>query len=243
MAVLAGALGAAPALADSPGLGEAAPFLMPDTSERTHAGVNVFFGSFDAEQPFRLPFSNKATVVTFEPHIDVALTPQITLSGRLPIAYARVEAPFLGADLEESETFLGNAALGARFMTQASQEARVGGGVFVNLPTARGDDDPEDLVNPQAAATSVRFFHLERYIPDTTTLGVHGDVRFDVGRAFVQGQVLYMHLIADDEGAGLDSDLLRLGVAAGFWLTPMLAAIGELTTLFDQPRRRHPVRR
>jgi len=232
MVVLAGALGAAPALADSPGLGEAAPFLMPDTSERSHAGVDVFFGSFDADEGGLL-FSAKATVVTFEPHLDVALTPQITLSGRLPVAYAQATNTVLGAELDESDTMLGNAALSARFMSQASRSARAGGGVFVNLPTASGDDDPEDLVNPQAAVTGVRIFHLERYIADTTTLGVHGDVRFDLGRAFVQGQVVYMHLIADDEDAaeGQDADLLRLGVAAGFWLTPMVAAMGELTTL------------
>lgn len=232
MAVLAGAFVAAPALADSPGLGEAAPFLMPDTSERSHAGVDVFFGSFDADEGGLL-LSAKATVVTFEPHIDVALTPQIAVSGRLPIAYARAETTVLGAELEDSGTLLGNAGLGARFMTQASREARAGGGVFINLPTASGDDDPEDFVDPAAAATGVRIFHLERYIPDTTTLGVHGDLRFDIGRAFVQGQVVYMHLVADDEdaGEGQDADLLRLGVAAGYWLTPMLAAMGELTTL------------
>jgi hypothetical protein len=232
IASLAGVLGAAPALADSPGLGEAAPFLMPDTSERTHAGVDVFFGSFDADEGGLL-LSAKATVLTFEPHIDLALTPEITLSGRLPIAYARAETTVLGADLEDSGTLLGNGALGARFMSQASRQVRAGGGVFVNLPTATGDDDPEDLVDPAAAATGVRLFHLERYIPDTTTLAVHGDVRFDVERAFLQGQVVYMHLIADDEdaGEGQEGDLLRLSAAAGFWVTPLLAVMGELTTL------------
>lgn len=232
MTFLTGALGAAPALADSPGLGEAAPFLMPDTSERSHAGVDVFFGNLDADDGGLL-FSAKATVLTFEPHVDVALTPQIALSGRLPIAYSSVEATVLGVESEESETLLGNAALGARFMSQASREARAGGGIFVNLPTASSDDDADEVNLTAAAVEDVRFFHIERYIIDTTTIGVHGDLRFDSERAFLQGQVAFMHLIANDEdaGEGLEADLLRMSVAAGFWLTPMLAAVGELTTL------------
>jgi hypothetical protein len=228
--ILVGASGAAPALADdAPGLGETAPLLMPDTSERSHAGVDVFFGSIDADEGGEL-FSARATVVTFEPHVDVAVTPQLTLSGRLPIGYAKAETTVLFVDQEESDTVLGNASLGARFMSQASYDLRAGGGLLVHLPTAKDDDDDGDLVSPPLAVTSVRIFHLERYVPDTTTMAVHGDVRFDLGRAFLQGQVMYMHLLAEDEDAE-DADLLRLGAAAGFWLTPMLAAMGELTTM------------
>lgn len=228
--MLAGALGASPARAgDAPGLSDAAPFVMPDTSERTHAGVDVFFGTIDADEGGAL-FTARAKVVTFEPYLDFALTPQLTLWGRLPIAYASAETTILAVEQQESDTLLGNAALGARFMTQASYDLRAGGGVSVHLPTADADDADGNFVDPPLAVSIVRFFQLERYAVDTTTLGGHGDLRFDAGRGFLQGQVAYMHLLAEDEDAE-DADLLRFGVAAGFWVTSTVATMAELTTL------------
>lgn len=227
--LLSGALAAAPAHADAPGLGDAAPLRMADTSERSHAGVDVFFGSFDADEG-GLFFSTDATVVSFEPHLDFALTDSITLSGRLPLAYARSAVTVLGFEDEKTELVLGNLSLGARYVAQVGRDLRAGGGGFVNLPTADADDDL-DLPNPPAAAALANFFFMERYLPETTTLGAHGDLRVDVGRGFVQGRVEYMHLTSDEEGYDDSLNLLRIGIAAGFWLTPTFAALGELTTL------------
>ena len=228
--VLAGALGASPARAgDAPGLSDATPFLMPDTSERTQAGVDVFLGSVDADQGGAL-FSAEATVVTFEPYVDIALTDELKLWGRLPIAHANAKTTVLTVEQKESDTLLGNLGLGARIMTQVSYDLRAGGGVLVHLPTADADGADGNLVDPPLAAMVTRIFQLERYVPDTATVGAHADVRFDVGRAFLQGQILYMHLLAEDEGVE-DADLLRLGLATGFWVTPTVATMAELTTL------------
>ncbi|HWN67775.1 MAG TPA: hypothetical protein VNM90_09045, partial [Haliangium sp.] len=168
--MLASALGSAPARADddAPGLADSAPFLMPDTSERTSAGVDVFFGAIDADEGGAF-FTARAKVVTFEPYVDLALTPQLKLWGRLPIAYASAETTVLAIEQQESDTLLGNAGLGARFMAQASYELRVGGGVSVHLPTADADDDDGNFVDPPLAVSLVRFFQLERYAVDTTT--------------------------------------------------------------------------
>lgn len=230
--LLAGALGAFPARAqagDAPGLSDAAPFLMPDTSERTRAGVDVFFGSIDADEGGLL-FTAEGTVLTFEPYLDLALTEQITMWGRLPVAYTRARTTVLGLEQEESATLLGNAGLGARFMGQVSHELRAGAGVLVHLPTADADDADGNFVDPPLTTSVVRLFQLERYAVDTTTLGAHADVRFDLGRGFLQGQLVYLRLVAEDEDAE-DSDLLRLGLAAGYWISPTIAAVGELTTL------------
>lgn len=227
---LAGALAAAPARAnDAPGLYEAAPLVMPDTSERTRAGVDVFFGSGDADQGGLL-LSASATVLSFEPYVDLALTDQLKLWGRVPIAYTSAETTVLAVEQEESDTLLGNVGLGARFMTQASYDMRAGAGVLVHLPTASADDADGDFVDPPLATSLVRLFQLERYAVETTTLGGHFDVRFDVGRAFLQGQVAYLHLMAEDEDIE-DADLLRLGLAAGVWISPVISAEAELTTL------------
>jgi hypothetical protein len=226
---LAGALGAVPARAgDAPGLSDAAPFLMPDTSGRTHAGVDVFFGTVNADENDPL-IAAEATVLSFEPHLDLALTQELTLWGRLPVSYTSARTTLLGIEQEDSGTLLGNAGLGARFMSQASQELRAGGGVLVHLPTSSADAGG-DLVDLPLATAVVRSFHPERYAIETTTLGAHADVRFDAGRAFVQGQALYMHLAAEDESVE-DADLLRLSLAAGFWVTPNVATMAELTTL------------
>lgn len=230
--MLAGALAAGPAHADAPGLGDAAPLRMPDTSERSHAGVDVFFGSFDADQG-GLFFTTRATVVSFEPHLDLALTDAITLSGRLPVAHARSEVTVLGVEDEASETLLGNVSLGGRYMAQVSRTLRAGGGAFVNLPTSEEDGAP-GLADPATAAALAQLFHIERYLPATAALGLHGDLRVDVGRGFVQGRGELMFLVNDDDDDGGEDDemsLLRFGVAAGFWLTPTLAAMAELTTL------------
>jgi hypothetical protein len=228
--VLAGALGASPVRAgDAPGLSDATPFLMPDTSERAQAGVDVFVGTVNADQGGVL-FSAEATVLTFEPYIDIALTDELKLWGRVPLAYADAKTTVLGVEQNESDTLLGNVGLGARIMTQVSYDLRVGGGVLVHLPTANGDDVDGNLVDPPLATMVTRIFQLERYVPDTATVGAHADVRFDVGPAFLQGQVMYMHFLAEDEGDE-DADLLRLGAAAGFWVTPTIATMAELTTL------------
>jgi hypothetical protein len=188
---LAGTLGAAPARAeDTPGLSGAAPFLMPDTSERTRAGVDVFVGNRKRHVG---ALTSVDTVVNFEPYLDLALTPQLTLWGRLPIAHARSRST-LGTLLENerSDNLLGNAGLGARIMTQVSHDLRVGGGVLVYLPTARAGDETRTL---SFVVASMRSFQRERYVPDTATVGAQADVRFDVGRAFLQGQLVYMHLL------------------------------------------------
>jgi hypothetical protein len=229
------ALGAAPHRAraqartgDAPGLAEVAPFVMPDTSERTNAGVDVFFGVIDADEGGAL-FTARAKVLTFEPYLDFALTPELKLWGRLPIAYVDAETTLLTVEQQESDTLLGNAGLGARFMTQVSYGLRGGGGVSVHLPTADADDDG-NFVDPPLTASIVRFFQGERYAVDTTTLGGHGDLRFDMGRGYLQGQIAYLHLLAEDDGVE-DADLLRLGLAGGYWISPTVAALAELTTL------------
>jgi hypothetical protein len=230
---LAGALGAAPARAqvrtgDAPGLAEVAPFVMPDTSERTSAGVDVFFGVIDADEGGAL-FTARAKVLTFEPYLDFALTPELKIWGRLPIAYVDAETTVLTVEQNESDTLLGNAGLGARFMAQLSYDLRAGGGVSVHLPTADADDDG-NLVDPPVAASIVRFFQGERYAVDTTTLSGHGDLRLDLGRGYLQGQIAYLHLLAEDD-EDEDADLLRFGLAGGYWISPTVAALAELTTL------------
>jgi hypothetical protein len=231
---LAGALGPATARAqaragDAPGLAEVAPFLMPDTSERTNAGVDVFFGVIDADEGGPL-FSARAKVLTFEPYLDFALTPEFKIWGRLPIAYVNAETTVLTVEQSESDTLLGNAGLGARFMTQVSYELRAGGGVSVHLPTADADDDDGNFVDPPLTAAIVRFFQRERYAVDTTTVSGHGDLRYEMGRGYLQGQVAYLRLVAEDDDSE-DADLLRLGLAGGYWIAPTVAAVAELTTL------------
>jgi hypothetical protein len=109
-------------------------------------------------------------------------------------------------------------------MTQMSHDLRAGGGVLVHLPTARAGDDSQTLLFD---VTGVRTFQRERYTPNTTTVGAHADVRFEIGRAFLQGQLVYMHFLVEDSG---DDNLLRLGLATGFWVTSTIATIAELTT-------------
>lgn len=213
------------AAADRSGLEDAAPLLMPDTSERTRAGIDVSATTFNNE--LDVPFfelASSGTVLSFEPYLSVALTPELSAWGRMPVAHVSLEASSVAGTSSDSATVLGNLGAGVRYMHQLSRELRIGGGLALHLPTATSGDDSAF----SSTAASMRVFYGERYLPDTTNISAQLDLRYDLGRAFVQGQLALLHDRVEDDD---NYNLLRLGAAAGFWFTPTLTAIAEYTAL------------
>lgn len=195
-------------------------YRMPDLSPNSRIGVEVVptFGEVADEG---------ALVLDAGLFADIALTPWLVLSGRVPMAYVYSDpdppAP------EVTAAALGDIGLGLRFIDSSRRRrgarTRIGVGMWLYVPTA------SDSGEPGAAAAIARGFTVPdhaRYF-DTTTLRLDLDGRYETHSVFVQGELgLAYHQFGDD--GDLDG---RIGLGAGVVFNPHLAALAELTLHAD----------
>ena len=194
---------------------EAPMFEMPSLSPEREVGAELMVGTIDF-----LP--ENLTMSAVELFGKLSVSPRLILRTRLPIAYAN------GAGV--SGTTLGNIELGGDYILSTpagSSPGRwsVGGGVY--LPTSSDGGESGVVAN---AHSVYRLTHPGRYMPETTTLALHGDYRRESGQLFFQGQFGAQLYVIEHAS---NSFILRMGLGGGTMVSPQLALIAELTTTSD----------
>ena len=195
-----------------------APFVMSDMRGGNRAGVDVVFGSIDYG-------ITDVTVIGLEGLLDFELTPRLGLHAGLPLVHARDG----GTNYDGSS--LGNLTVGLSYLlsTEHRGDSRrlVGISGSVSLPTASDSGDSG------FAAVLHSVFRLPdpgRFLPNTTTVRLHGDYRYESGKAFLQAQRGVHQLIIDGPD---DATLLRIALGAGARLSNTATALFTLTTMSD----------
>jgi hypothetical protein len=212
--VLAGLLMAGTAQAHPP------PFYwMPDLSAHSQVGVDLIPGNFDRD-------GDSALLVPASVFAELAVTDYLVLLARVPFAYVdRVGI----VDPDEGAFALGNVGLGLLLADSSRRDwdawLRYGIGVLVHLPTASDEGD-----QGAAAARAATFLVPDRgrFQPGITNLRARGDVRYETGRVFMQGEVGIDHQLRDDSDDRTD---LLLAAGLGVTLSPYWAVLAELTAV------------
>lgn len=212
--VLAGVLTAGTAQAHPP------PFYwMPDLSAHSQVGVDLIPGNFDRA-------GDSALLVPASVFAELAVTEHVVLLARVPFAYVdRVGIE----DPDEGAFALGNVGVGLLLAGSSRRDwdawLRYGLGVLVHLPTASDEGD-----QGAAAARAATFLVPERgrFLPGITNLRARGDVRYETGRLFMQGEVGVDHQLRDDSDDRTD---LLLAAGLGVTLSPYWAVLAELTAV------------
>lgn len=204
------------ALAD----GVTAPYQMESLDGDDRAGVDIMLGRYELE----LFGEVDITTVSMDAFVQMHVAPNVIVFGRLPFQYAQSSVE--GAD-DESGTSLGNITGGAMFVSR-SGDTTVGGGGSLSLPTA---DDDGDGAGAALLHSLFRVSSYGLYLPNTWTIRLHGDVRVDRGKTFVQARGGLDYITIDEEDEDEDLKLLRIGVAGGAMINPTVAVIAELTTM------------
>jgi hypothetical protein len=194
-------------------------YWMADLSVHSRAGVEVIPGNYDRA-------GESAILVPASVFAEFVLTENVVLLGRLPLAYVdRVGI----ADPDEGAFALGNASLGVELAGGSGEphEGRLmyGIGVLAHLPTASDEGD-----EGAAAARAASFLVPDRgrYLPNTTTVRVRADVRYETDSVFVQGEVGIDRQILEDVDDRTD---LLLGGGLGLAFDPYWALLAEVTAL------------
>lgn len=216
-------------------LGTAAPsaeahpppfYWMGDISGDSRVGVSLLAGT--TEQ-----VTDDAIVIGGDVFAEIQVSDTIAILGRVPFTYADYELFLVDEVLtiEESAAALGNISLGAQFSSIGQlgeyMSTRLGGGFLVALPTANSENEAG-----LASAITAAFFLPDpgRYLPNTTSIRLRGDVRAESDLVFFQGELaLDVHMVED----GDDPKELVLGAGLGFMLSPYFALLTELTTRAD----------
>ncbi len=212
--VLAGVLMAGTAQAHPP------PFYwMPDLSAHSQVGVDLIPGNFDRA-------GDSALLVPASVFAELAVTEHVVLLARVPFAYVdRVGID----DPDEGAFALGNVGVGLLLAGSSRRDwdawLRYGLGVLAHLPTASDEGD-----QGAAAARAATFLVPDRgrFLPGITNLRARGDVRYETGRLFLQGEVGVDHQLRDDSDDRTD---LLLGAGLGVTLSPYWAVLAELTAV------------
>lgn len=193
-------------------------YRMPDLSMDSQAGLEVVVGRSDL-------VLGSATLAEASAFFHLALGPHITILGRVPFSYVDYE-PLDLLDVSISSWALGNASIGVQLGTVSrlgrGQRIRYGLGILGYVPTA--SDEGEE----GAAAQITGAFDVPdpgRFLVNTTTLRARGDLRYETGAVFLQGELALDHHIQDAE----DRTHLLGGVGVGFMLSHYVALLGELT--------------
>jgi hypothetical protein len=196
-------------------------YWMADLSVHSRAGVDLIPGNYDRA-------GESAILVPASVFAEFALTENVVLLGRLPLAYVdRVGI----ADPDEGAFALGNASLGVQLAGGSGRphEGRLmyGIGALVHAPTASDEGD-----EGAAAARAASFLVPDRgrYLPDTTTVRVRADVRYESDSVFVQGEIGIDRQILQDVDDRTD---LLLGAGLGLAFNPYWALLAEITALSD----------
>lgn len=212
--VLAGVLMAGTAQAHPP------PFYwMPDLSAHSQVGVDLIPGNFDRA-------GDSALLVPASVFAELAVTEHVVLLARVPFAY--VDRVGLD-DPDEGAFALGNVGVGLLLAGSSRRDwdawLRYGLGVLVHLPTASDEGD-----QGAAAGRAATFLVPERgrFLPGITNLRARGDVRYETGRLFMQGEVGVDHQLRDDSDDRTD---LLLAAGLGVTLSPYWAVLAELTAV------------
>lgn len=206
------------ALAD----GVTAPYNMQSLDGDSRAGADMMLGRFELDF---LGGEVDATTFNLDVFAQAEVSPNVIVFGRLPIQYGRLSVD----DESESGSGLGNITGGAMFVSRSGATS-FGGGGSISLPTA--PDDGEGALGASANA-QVHIVDFGLYLPDTTTIRLHGDLRIEQGKAFFQGRGGVDYLSFDDGETDDTLKLLRIGLAGGTLISPTTALLAELTTLSD----------
>lgn len=194
------------------------PLVMTDLRGGSRAGVDVTFGSVGSGP-------GDVTVIGVEGLVELELTRRLSLTGALPLVHARDG----GTDYDGSS--LGNITVGLAYRLSVERRGdslrAVGIGGSLSLPTASDGGDAA------IAAFAHSLFHLPdpgRFLPDTTTIRIHGDYRYQSGKIFLQGQLGLHQLVIDGPD---DLTLVRIAFGGGARLSNTASAVFTLTTMSD----------
>lgn len=194
-------------------------YWMPDLSAHSRVGVDLIPGNYDRA-------GDSALLVPASVFAELALIEHVVLMARLPFAYVdRVGID----DPDEGAFALGNVGLGILFAGSSRRDwdswLRYGLGVQAYLPTASDEGD-----EGAAAARAAAFLVPERarFLPGITSFRARGDLRYETGRLFLQGEVGIDHQLRDDSD---DRTELLLGGGLGVTLSPYWAVLAELTAV------------
>lgn len=204
------------------GTAEAHPppfYWMPDLSAHSQVGVDLIPGNYDRA-------GDTALLVPASVFAELALTDNLVLLARVPFAYVdRVGID----DPDEGAFALGNVGLGLLLADTSRRDwdawLRYGLGVLVHLPTASDEGD-----EGAAAARAASFLVPDRgrFLPGITNVRVRGDLRYETGSLFLQGDVGIDHQLREDSDDRTD---LFLGAGLGVTLSPYWAVLAEFTAV------------
>lgn len=204
------------------GTAEAHPppfYWMPDLSAHSQLGIDLIPGNYDRA-------GDSALLVPASVFAELALTEHLVLLGRVPFAYV----DRVGIDDPDEDAFaLGNVGLGVLLAGTSRRDwdawLRYGLGVLVHLPTASDDGDAG-----AAAARAATFLVPDRgrFLPGITNVRVRGDLRYETGSLFLQGEVGIDHQFREDTGDRTD---LLLGAGLGLMFSPYWAMLAEVTAV------------
>lgn len=211
LAVALCALFARPAKAHPP------PFWwMADTSDTSHFGFELLVGNPD--------LGLDTTTLSGGVFGHFAASPAVTVDVRLPLSFSYFDDPgILG---EDSEAAIGNLSLGvqghARRRNGFHSRMIYGGGFVIYVPTA-SDEGAAAFVAGAAGQLSIP--DPGRWLVNTTTARLRGDMRFESNALFFQAE-LNLDLFFTDGDDDID---LALGVGPGVKLNEELALLMELS--------------
>lgn len=204
------------------GTAEAHPppfYWMPDLSAHSQVGVDLIPGNYDRA-------GDSALLVPASVFAELAVTDYLVLLARVPFAYVdRVGI----VDPDDGAFALGNVGLGVLLAGTSRRDwdswLRYGIGVLVHLPTASDEDEPGI-----AAARAAAFLVPERgrFLPGVTNVRARGDVRYETGSLFLQGELGIDHQLREDSDDRTD---LLLAAGLGVTLSPYWAVLAELTAV------------
>jgi hypothetical protein len=194
-------------------------YWMPDLSAHSQVGVDLIPGNFDRA-------GDSALLVPASVFAELAVTDYLVLLARVPFAYV----DRVGIDDPDDGAFaLGNVGLGLLLANTSRRDwdswLRYGIGVLVHLPTA-SDEGEEGIAAARAAAFLVP--DRGRFQPGITNLRARGDVRYETGRVFMQGEVGLDHQLREDIDDRTD---LLFAAGLGVTLSPYWAVLAELTAV------------
>lgn len=219
--ILAAAVAVAGTMVTGAAAAHPPPFYwMPDLSGHSRAGIEIMPGNLDFA-------GDSAFVISSSLFAELAVGRHLSLLGRLPFTYV----DRAGAGDGDAAWALGNLGLGLQIATTSylygDSRTHYGIGLLVNAPTA--SDEGDGLA---AAVRTAAFLVPDagRYLPDATTVRLRGDVRYETGMLFLQGELALDHQLRDEVDDRTD---LLLGGGVGIAFSHYFAVLAELTAVSD----------
>ena len=193
------------------------PFVMGENSRTSYIGFESGMAFFSNPEPFDDGFGAHFDLVA-----DIRVANQFKIFGRFPLVFTSEPDTGFG---------IGNFTIGGRYIIPISRGRgtvmRFAPQGSVSIGTASDSDEGG------IAASTVAYLWAPHdpgwYAPNVNTLCFGGDFSLDTQSFFFHaGLGLHYYMFDGD-----DETALRLGLAAGFKVSPLFAIVGELSYLSD----------